>query len=68
MRMIWEGSYKSKQFKDYIQKLSKANGNTYEEELKSYDERVSKIIWKERKNEEKMKKNERYIISSVPMY
>ena len=51
--LVWEGSHKSKQFKDYIQKLSKANGNTYEEELKSYNERVSKIIWKERKNEEK---------------
>ena len=51
--LVWEGSYKSKQFKDYIQKLSKANGNTYEEELKSHNERISKIIWKERKNEEK---------------
>ena len=51
--LVWEGSKESKQFKDYIQKLSKANGNTYEEELKSYNERVSKIIWKERKNEEK---------------
>lgn len=51
--LVWEGSHKSKQFKDYVQKLSKANGNTYEEELKSYNERVSKIIWKERKNEEK---------------
>ena len=51
--LVWEGSKGSKQFKEYIQKLSKANGNTYEEELKSHNERISKIIWKERKNEEK---------------
>lgn len=46
--LSWEGSKKSKQFRNYIEKNAKTNGTTYEEELKSYNNRVNEVIWNEK--------------------
>lgn len=43
----------SGQFKGYIQGLENKNNTTYDEELKGFNNRISSMIWKLDKKEEK---------------
>jgi RHS repeat-associated protein len=53
----WKGVQESKAFKSYITDLADKNKTTYDEELKSFNSKLSKLAWKssteEKKTEEK---------------
>lgn len=52
--LAYGGTQESKQFKEYIQSLATQSGTTYDDELKSYKERLGALLYKHVKTEQKV--------------